>query len=372
LVWHARIEAEHDNLRAAIEWSAGDGTACELQLCAALAHFWLLRGYLGEAHERLTGALARGSAGPTRERAVALDWASYLELVRFDRARARELSEEAVAVARAVGDGRVLATAMRHLATIQWAEVGSTPAVRDALEAAVAAARDAASPREVGYSLSWLGRVVLDLGDEVTSLAMEAEGRRILREVGDRDALSANLGISGENALARGDHAAARRLLEEALVVSREMGNVAAETLALMGLGDLARAEGDPTLARAQYAEALRVCHANGARSFLRPVARTLQRLAAMSIALGDARRGARIFGAEAAARGNLTMFQGRRDRWEADLALARATLGEVEFAHAWDEGRAMTLEEAISYALDLDGPRTRPRKQAGQAGQPR
>src|SRR5262245_21814834 len=46
LLWDARIEAEHDNLRAAIEWSAGDGTDRELRLCAAMAHFWLQRGYV--------------------------------------------------------------------------------------------------------------------------------------------------------------------------------------------------------------------------------------------------------------------------------------------------------------------------------------
>ena len=343
-----RIETDHDNLRAAIEWSAGDATARELRLCAALAHFWCQRSYLDEGRQRLSGALERGSAAPTREQAVALDWASCKELLRFDRARAREQCEEAVAVARAVGDGRVLACAMRHLGTIEWAEDGSTFAVRDALVAALAAAREADYPREVGYTLSWLGRVVQDLGDEAASLALEAEGRRILREVGDRDALGANLAMSGENALVRGNHAAARAPLEESLVVWREMGNVAGETQALLGLGDLARAEGDLSIAHARYAEALRVGRANGARSFLRPVTRVLLRLASVNSAAGDPRRAARIFGAEAAARGNMTMFQGRRDQWEDDLAAARATLGEAAFEAAWAEGRAMRLEEAI------------------------
>jgi len=134
---------------------------------------------------------------------------------------------------------------MRHLATIHWAKEGSTPAVRDALEAPVSAAREANDPRAVGYGLSWLARVVLDLGDDSASLALEAKAGRILREVGDRDALSASLGMFGENALARGDYARARRLLKEALVTCREMGNVGAQTVALMGLGDVARAERD-------------------------------------------------------------------------------------------------------------------------------
>ncbi len=183
---------------------------------------------------------------------------------------------------------------------------------------------------------------------------MEQEGQRILREVGDRDALTASLGMSGENALARGDHAAARALLDEALVVCRE-GNVAAgEIVTLLGLGDLARAEGDLAAAHSRFTEALRVGHANGARSFLRPVTRALQRLASLSIAVGDPRTGVRILGAAAAAHGDTTMFQGRRDRWEDDLASARATLGEAAFAAAWAEGRAMTLEETIACALAL------------------
>jgi predicted ATPase len=51
LLWYARIEAEHDNLRAAIDWSAGDGTDRELRRSAALPHFWLQRGYLAEGRE---------------------------------------------------------------------------------------------------------------------------------------------------------------------------------------------------------------------------------------------------------------------------------------------------------------------------------
>jgi hypothetical protein len=163
--------------------------------------------------------------------------------------------------------------------------------------------------------------------------------------------------MSGENALVRGSPAAARAPLEESLVVWREMGNVAGETQALLGLGDLARAEGDLSIAHARYAEALRVGRANGARSFLRAVSRLLLRLASVSIAVGDPYRAARIFGAEAAARGDTAMFQGRRDRWEDDLAAVRATLGEAAFEVAWAEGRAMTLEQAIADALeDLDG----------------
>jgi predicted ATPase len=358
LVWHARIEAEHDNLRAAIEWTAADGTDRELRLCAALAHFWVQRGYFGEGSDRLTGALERGSRGPTRERALALDWAGQMHFVRFDFARARELYREAVAVARAVGEGRAQASALRHLATLAYAEGGSTAAVRAGFEEAVAVARAAGYPREVGYSLSVLGKVTLDLGEHAAGLAAIAEGQRILRTVGDRDALSNNLQISGEIALARGDYVAARELAEESLVISYEMGGALNEFHAQAALGDLARAEGDLAAAHAHIAEALRIGQANGAQSFLGPVTRSLCKLAGLSVAAGDTRRGVRIFGAEAAVRGDqmtwgsLSGFGLGSDRSEQDLVLARSTLDEATFAACWSAGQAMTLDEAIEFAL--------------------
>jgi hypothetical protein len=62
-------------------------------------------------------------------------------------------------------------------------------------------------------------------------------------------------------------------------------------------------------------------------------------------------------------------MFQGRRDRWEDDLASARATLGEEAFAAAWAEGRAMTLDEAIADALGEDGSPPGRGEPAGRTG---
>jgi tetratricopeptide (TPR) repeat protein len=207
--------------------------------------------------------------------------------------------------------------------------------------------------------LSLLGKVTLDLGDEAAGLAMLAEGRRILRDLGDRDALSNNLQISSGIALARGDYAAARELLEEALVISYEMGGALAEMGAQAALGDLARAEGDLAAAHAHFADVLRLGRANGARSFLGPVTVALRILAGLSVATGNPRRGVRIFGAEAATRGDVTtwfsihVFGLRSDTSEEDLLLARSTLDEATFAACWSEGQAMTLDEAIAYALE-------------------
>jgi predicted ATPase/DNA-binding XRE family transcriptional regulator len=126
LAWLARLDAEHDNLRAALEWSRGDGSDRELRLAAALAHFWLLRGHAAEGRTRLRGALERGELAPSRARAVALDWLGYLELLDGDVASARARFDQAADVSRAAGEGPVLARALRHLA-----EAGRAPGMQD-------------------------------------------------------------------------------------------------------------------------------------------------------------------------------------------------------------------------------------------------
>src|SRR5262249_28099021 len=153
--------------------------------------------------------------------------------------------------------------------------------------------------------------------------------------------------------LARAEHGAARELFEESLAIGREMGMVIHEAGAQFDLGDLAWAEGDLARAPARHAAALRLGPANGARPFPALVARALRKLAGLRGAAGDPVHAARLFGAEASARGDRTIvFAMRSDRWEEDLRLARAALDEATFAAAWAEGQAMTLDEAIADAL--------------------
>jgi predicted ATPase len=81
------LEAEHDNLRAAVEWSRSDraGATEELRLCAALGRFWSRR-HPTEGLARLTEALAGAERTPTAALTTALNWAGLLESQRVTRA----------------------------------------------------------------------------------------------------------------------------------------------------------------------------------------------------------------------------------------------------------------------------------------------
>src|SRR5262245_24683666 len=118
IIWADQLEAEHDNLRAALAWAHGHGTAdgstttgaeAELRLAGTLFWFWDLKDYAIEGRRWLEGALARTN-GPTRTaaRATVLFAAGELAASQSDFVTARARLEESAAIWRELGDKRGL------------------------------------------------------------------------------------------------------------------------------------------------------------------------------------------------------------------------------------------------------------------------
>src|SRR5205814_861029 len=105
--WLTRLEREHDNLRAVLEWcsSEDDGLLIGLRMCTVLSEFWESRGHITEGRQRLTRLLARTETlPPTPERARALGCASRMASSQYDYALARRWGAEGLAMARELGD----------------------------------------------------------------------------------------------------------------------------------------------------------------------------------------------------------------------------------------------------------------------------
>jgi len=156
-------------------------------------------------------------------------------------------------------------------------------------------------------------------------------------------------------ALRRGDLRAARPLLEERLAICRKLGDPGLLVHALGGIGHLERDAGDYARARALYRESLVVRRELGA---LHALAQSLEDLAVLAGRQGQIERAIRLLGAAEAFCETL----GARPpvavpaEYERTVTAGRAVLGEAGFAARWAEGRAMSLEQAIDYALE-EGP---------------
>ncbi len=314
--WLAYLEAEHDNLRAALRWSAETGEAeTGLRLAGALWQFWFHRGYGSEARGWLEGALGRaesaGASARTVARAKALTGAGTMAWEQGDRAAARSQLEESVSLWRELEDEQGLALALQLL-SVEMLSHGEHAVARSLAEESVAMfQRMETDAFGLAISLAALGIIVVSQGDYAPGSSLLEESIAISREAGDDWALSLPLRNLAVAAFKQGDYDRAAVLLEESLIVLRDLGE----------------------------------------KQF---ITRSLDYLAAVASVQGAHARVARLFGAGEALRGAVgaSVLPFYRADYERGVDAARAGLDEQSFAEAWARGRAMTLEEAVGYAL--------------------
>jgi non-specific serine/threonine protein kinase len=316
-IWFDRLEQEHDNLRAALEWSlAGDESVeAGLRIGGALYRFWYVRGYLTEGRQWLDQALERGVAAGPGPRARALHAAGYLTWGQADFRRATALLEQSLALYReGHGDKRGLARALNSS-----------------------------------------GMVRRELNDDERSRALYAEGVAVAREIGARDLLLSLLNNTAELSRGRGDYARARVLYEEALA---ERGNArdSGRAVVVFNLGLVAFAQGDHARAHSFFSESLQICKEIGDK--LGSVS-ALEGLAGVYGVRGEPARAARLFGAADAFHKvvNSPIQGGDLADYERFVAGTRAAMTPEAFEAAWSEGRSLSLEQAIELALAAPAP---------------
>ncbi|MFI5896562.1 ATP-binding protein [Actinoplanes sp. NPDC051513] len=188
-VWLRRLEAEHGNIRAALEWSLQRGDAgTAVRLAGSLYPLWDRHGHYREGREWLARALALRPGVPPLVRARALDSAAGLAVIQGDFAAGAAAAEESASLSRAAGDP---AGAARALTTSGLAlfYAGDTRAV-DVLEESVRQARAAGDRGQAGFALMYLGATDLARSRFVAAFARCDEGEADLRAAGDPEGLA--------------------------------------------------------------------------------------------------------------------------------------------------------------------------------------
>jgi predicted ATPase/DNA-binding SARP family transcriptional activator len=311
--WIGRLDMEHDNLRASLAASREnrDGDEEGIRLAIALWRFWEVRGYLSEGREHLACVLSRdGGQEWTKLRADALNGAGNLAWSQGDYAVARSLHEECLAIRRKLGDSHGVAPSLSNLGNVACCE-GDYAKARELFTESLSIRRELGDRRAIAASLNDLGTVAYNQGDYDKARSLYVEGLAIFREIGDRAYVANLLTNLGSLSTQHGDYAAARACLSEGVRHVRDLGNKLLACYALEACASLAAAEN------------------------------------------GQARAG-RLWGAAEALREAIGAPLPAPALTELDstIADAREASGEGAFAAAWAEGRAMTMEQALDYAL--------------------
>lgn len=358
LAWLERLEAEHDNLRAALSWSLErEDTETALRLSAALWRFWCSRGNLSEGRRWLEEALAKSGEEAAPLRAKALNGAGYLAWFQGDSERATALREEGLRLPRQRGDKGGIAAALNGLGRLAFTR-GDYPAARTMLEEALTMHREIGEKWGIAESLFLSGTAAAFQNDPAAARLLE-EALALFREAGDRGYIADSLGVLGMLALGRGDYAAARSLAEECRATVESLGGRRSGKVSGI-LGDVALGQGEWETARALYEEALPILQDLDDEWW---IAWCLEGLAGVAASQRQPARAAQLFGAARALREAIDAPRpvAYRTDYERNLAAARAQLDKATFAAAWAEGRKMTPRQALAAEEPAPDPTTPP-----------
>jgi predicted ATPase/DNA-binding SARP family transcriptional activator len=284
VVWLHRLEADHDNLRAVLDWSSNtQDMEAALRLAAALAHFWRLRGHYQEGRARLMGLLAQigdphgipdspqspssgsslsdsGSRFGDRSarfeatRARVLAAAGAFDLAAWECDRSQDCFAASLAIARRLGDREQEVNALLGLG-LTTSRTGAVTRAASHYQESLAIAQEIGYTRGRALALNNLGTVASLLGDRGAARRYYEAALALQRSLGDGWGISLAASNLGGVLVEEGEAAAAESCFVESLAIERALGNIAGVFTQLCNLGQAALARGDHTRAHGRFQE---------------------------------------------------------------------------------------------------------------------
>jgi len=347
-----QLDAEQDNLRAALAWCEGEPARAVqgLRLASLLVTFWQTRGNYGEGVgwlERLLALAPADERGPAR--AMALHGAGALVAFNGDQAAAEARLREAADLWQQLGDRQRLAASLANLAEV-LAYSSELVAARAMAEEALSIAREFGDLRTISFALAVLAQSSLSSGDLPTARTWLSQCLAVARSIGPWNT-AATLTMWSLLMQELKDLEASRAALQESLQGFIAFGDRGGAAYARMQLAKVAQDLGDLPAARAE----LRRAFDGLPRGQYNELLEWLDVFAGALEVPGHAVAAAGVWGCVQRHREERALFSMRPARLQRLREVARHALQDDDaFDRAWQEGRRWSLEEAREQARSL------------------
>jgi predicted ATPase/DNA-binding XRE family transcriptional regulator len=351
VAWLDRLESEHDNLWAALNWFLDRQEAEEaLRLTRSLWRWWWRRGRLREGRDWLMRALSCGGNASPETLSNALN---VLGNINSDLGRyqdARTAYEASLALRRQIGEPFPIAASLHNLGIVTG-YMGDYDRARSMVEEALEIKRRLPDQDLfIALALMELGEFAYCAGDYPRAKALHEENLEIVQRLGDSASVAYASYYLGR-ALRPLDAASARRWLEQSLKQFHDLNDTFGESYVLPELARLAIEQEDDELAESLYRDGLRLAHGLGGAHLILVCLEGLAELAARQTSFFEA---ARLFGAAHAGRRRLgrPLPLGERANLEMVIHGARSEFGPTMWDEAWRAGTKLRIDDVAQDEL--------------------
>jgi predicted ATPase/class 3 adenylate cyclase len=347
-----RMEQDHANLRAALDWAIRCGERdLAVRLAAALGGYWFSGGYLSEGRHRLEAAVAETIGRPSLARAQALYVLGRIGGFQEGYARWVWAFEESRDLYRQFGDLAGVARCLNSLGRVLL-DRGDVTQAMTLFRESLALFREGGNRAGMAWSLSLLGDAAQAQGELERAADLVEESLALQRSVGDPSGIANALAHLGMVRQAQRDDAQAAQLFEQSLALYRAAEDRTGLAGTLLRLGTLLSDRGDLDRAAPLLAESLTLSRKLGTPL---NVAHCLLRFSELAGRLDRPAQAALLLGAGKAllAKCGTPLPVRFRGRYARALNLLRAKLGEDAFTGAYEAGRALSLDDAVALALE-------------------
>jgi predicted ATPase/class 3 adenylate cyclase len=342
--WLARLDAEHDNLRAALSWA---GDAVRLQLAGALWRFWMLRNYLAEGRSRLEGALQRARNSEPSARSRALTGLGMLMARLGDSANALTVVEDALALRRAAGDLSAIAETTNILGIMKFNR-GDFPGAQQCYEESLRLWQQVGSRWFIASTYNNLGMIARETDTLAKANYYYMQSLTIYRELGDETRIASVLSNLGAVAYNQQNYEHARQFSEEAVERFRRLEDRWEVARMLHNLADSLIKLNRHSEATPLLIESLTTIAEHNDKS---TISYPLLGMVQVVISRQQPMLAARLLGAVAATVEHDRARLGSRQQQEYDenMETVQRSLDKERFLVAWQEGTTLSIDEIIA-----------------------
>ena len=355
------LESERDNYRVALEWTAEKDIESALRIVYALQMFWVRHSYQAEGRNLAEAVIASAEVLPPLDGeaafhckyliARALTTLIAVAMSQGDNQYVTEVSAKCEMYTREIGNYGLLARALTYNCAGRLS-VGDTEGVETMSREALQCARDSDDDFALGMSLGVTSEYLM-ITDKDPEMAREyaSQSIKVLKEHGHQWGYAIILLGIGMVAKYKGDFKLSRDYLGNILPLFREMGDIQRVAMIQSEFGHMERYEGNLDKAEQAYRETISVWQKIGHGA---AVANQLECLAFIAIAHNQDARAARLFGAAEALREKvyIQMSQFERIEYDKQVTELRNGMDDKAFSNLWAEGRVMTMDQAVQFAL--------------------